>query len=728
MSRTSDYLLFLNDSQIEAVTNTEGPLLVLAGAGTGKTKVLTTRIAHIIESNLASPENILAVTFTNKAAKEMTHRVSAITTAMHLNIGTFHSIAARILRIHINLLNANFNRNFTIIDQDEQLKLIKDIVKNNGIDVQTYPPKALLSIISRWKDLSLSPAKLSSADMQAPISKIAANVYSNYQNALVNSNALDFGDLLLYNNELFFQNSELLRHYQNKFKYILIDEYQDTNAAQYIWVRLFADKWRNICCVGDDDQSIYSWRGAEIQNILRFSQDFPNPKIVKLEKNYRSTQNILSVASTIISNNKNRHAKVLWTEKQGGDKVKIISCSNDKDEAYFITKEIEKFTNKKLYNLNEIAILVRAGFQTRAFEEAFINSTLPYRIIGGLKFYERLEIKDVLSYIRVSVNNNDNLAFERIINKPKRGIGAASLKQIKDHARDNQISLYNSAKQLIAFGALKGKIGENLKVLLNSIANWQQLYINEPAYIVTKKLLDDSGYLEIYRQEKTTEALARIENINEMLRALSEFESVGAFLEHTSLVMENDSIIGDTHGAVSIMTLHAAKGLEFNAVFLPGWEEGVFPHQRSLNEGEKSLEEERRIAYVGVTRAKEILYITYASSRMIFNEIMRSLPSRFLNEINEENIEKSSSSFLASPQVFNHPHTSNYNNNKTVNNAFFINKTNLGDDDANIRLGTKAEHSKFGLGTVIRINEDNIDVAFSGGIIKTIKQNFLRFL
>nr|WP_253307590.1 DNA helicase PcrA [Rickettsia endosymbiont of Ceutorhynchus assimilis] len=637
MFNKQNFLDSLNDQQRKAALHTEGPLLLLAGAGTGKTKVLTSRIANIVYKNLAEPQNILAVTFTNKAAKEMVERVNSLISCYGLNIGTFHSMAAKILREQAEHLDLSLTSRFTIINHDDQMKLVKDIVKQKDIDIKKYPPKLLHIIISRWKDQGLLPSKLSKSDITLPIQRVAKLVYEEYQQNLLISNVVDFGDLLLYNNELFIKNPDILRYYQDKYKYILIDEYQDTNIVQYLWARMLASFSKNICCVGDDDQSIYGWRGAEVGNILRFEKDFSNATIIKLEQNYRSTLPILAAASNVINNNKNRHSKTLWTDKDSGEKIKIVSCWSDKEEARFIASEIDRLVREGKYNASGIAILVRAGFQTRSFEEAFINSAMPYKIIGGLRFYERMEIRDLLSYIRIALNHNDNLALERIINVPRRSIGATTVARIKSYAADGNISIFAAIKEMLPKGEFKAKLYDSLNDLINKIESWQARYNLESPLDVTKAILDESGYLEMLQEEKTDEALGRIENINEMLRAIADFNDIHDFVEHSSLVMENEVLETNFGGSVTIMTLHSAKGLEFDVVFLPGWEEGVFPHQRTLNEdGEKGIEEERRIAYVGITRAKKELYITFAESRKIFFEIVRSSPSRFLAEIPEE--------------------------------------------------------------------------------------------
>jgi len=719
MGHSEKYLESLNEVQLEAVLHTEGPLLVLAGAGTGKTKVLTTRIANIIQQGLAEPQNILAVTFTNKAAKEMSERISGMINSFGLNIGTFHSIAAKILRSNIASLGMGLGTNFTIIDHGEQIKLIKDICKQLEIDIKTYTPKILHIIISRWKDLGLLPSKISESDMKAPSHKIARSLYKEYQKQLIASNAVDFGDLLIYNNELLINNSELLNYYQNKYKYILIDEYQDTNAVQYVWARMLASKWKNICCVGDDDQSIYSWRGAEVGNILRFEKDFPNSKIIKLEQNYRSSSEILTAASNLIGNNKNRHGKTLWTDKNIGEKIKVISCWNDKEEARFVVSEIDRLVNVGKYKPNDVAILVRAGFQTRSFEEVFISNAVPYRIIGGLRFYERMEIRDLLAYIRISLNNNDNIALERIINVPKRAIGNTTMKQIKDYSIENNLSVLAAIRKMLELGILKSKVHESLSKFVNLIDKSHLGYQSDPAFNVTKAILEESGYLEVLKEEKTDESRSRIENLNEMLRAIDEFGNIQEFIEHSSLVMEHEMLESNFGGSVSIMTLHGAKGLEFDLVFLPGWEEGIFPHQKALSEeGAKGLEEERRIAYVGITRAKKDLYITFAESRKMFHEILHSMPSRFLAEIPDAVCTRISSTknlnYLGSKHKFfiqnnvSKPETENRKINNQINHK------------------SKVKHSSFGIGLVIREDGDNLEIIFEGiAGIKTIKRSHI---
>jgi DNA helicase-2/ATP-dependent DNA helicase PcrA len=707
----------LNPEQLKAINQTEGPLLVLAGAGTGKTKVLTSRIAHIIEQNLAYPSNILAVTITNKAAKEMQERVNNLIHADGLNIGTFHSISARMLRSHINLLDLGLSSSFTIINQDDQIKLIKNIALQNNIDVKQYAPKMIHSIISRWKDQGLMADKLSDSDFHSPAHKIASSIYPKYQKQMHDSNAVDFGDLLLYCNQLLIHNPEILEHYQTKFKYILIDEYQDTNAVQYVWARMLASKHKNICCVGDDDQSIYSWRGAEVQNILRFEQDFPNAQIIKLEQNYRSTPYILNAASSIIANNKNRHGKKLWTDQKEGEKIRIISCWNDKEEARFVSTEIEKYIAARKFKADQIAILVRAGFQTRAFEEVFISNALPYQIIGGLRFYERMEIRDILAYIRLSINNNDNLALERIINVPRRSIGNITLRKIKDFASEKEISVFNALQTMISENKLKGRAKESLDSFTKLILLAGQKYQKESAFSVTKFILEESNYLSLLKAEKTDESRGRIENINEMLRAIDEFDNITEFVEHSSLIMDNEALATDFGGTVKVMTLHAAKGLEFDFVFLPGWEENIFPHQKALSEeGEKGLEEERRIAYVGITRAKQELCITFAESRRIFAEIVNSIPSRFIAEIPDNLCLRTSST--------NKLNYTGSRHNFSMQTSAPRPQSKI--DSSGKKPGNKVSHQKFGTGIIVRKSGDSLEIAFEKIGLKTIKESFVK--
>lgn len=702
-----EYLNQLNTEQRLAVEYTNGPLLVLAGAGTGKTSVLTRRVVHIINSALAIPNNILAVTFTNKASKEMNERISAMIDSSGLNIGTFHSVAAKILRNHAECVE--LSSGFSIIDGDDQLKLVKQLLVDRGVDIKQYLPKVISSIISRWKDSGILPYKVSDNDLTSQAYHIALDIYKKYQSKLLHSNAVDFGDLLLYNKEIFITYPDILNIYQNKFQYIMIDEYQDTNAVQYVWARMLANQHNNLCCVGDDDQSIYGWRGAEVGNILRFEKDFPDAKVIKLERNYRSSTPILTAASSIIKNNKQRHGKTLWTELNTGELINVVSCWNDREEARYITSEISKLLSNQI-TANEIAILVRAGFQTRPFEEALIAKAIPYKIVGGLKFYDRMEIKDAIAYIRVILNNDDDLAFERIVNVPKRSIGTVTLNLIKANAIELNTSMISAIKVMLTTGKLSGKSAINLSSLLSQIDSWKQAFIEKTPFNATKLMLEESGYVQDLKIQNTDEARERLDNLNEMLTAIAEFDDIASYIEHTSLVMEHDND-KDNNPTISVMTLHAAKGLEFTAVFLPGWEEGVFPSGKTLNEDNiKGVEEERRIAYVGITRAKKKLYITYADSRKIFHEFVKSTPSRFLGEIPNSVVNR-----ISSTQTI--PHITQ-----------ILRKHDKIERSEPNGPGTKVEHPVFGLGVVVRKTGDNLEIAFYKAGLKTIKESFLKTL
>lgn len=719
-------LTVLNPEQKDAVISTTGSLLVLAGAGTGKTRVLTYRIAYLIMQNIAQPDQILAVTFTNKAAKEMSERVTELLMDAHalgsaVNLGTFHALAARILRRHAELFN--LTPYFTIINADDQLKLIKTLIKEAGVDHKEHPPKIIAGIISRWKDLNLRSNEVSNSDILTSNHKIAREIYPKYQEQLVRSNAVDFGDLLLYNNHLFMAYPDILSAYQERFKYILIDEYQDTNTAQYLWARMLASKHKNLCCVGDDDQSIYSWRGAEVGNILKFNKDFPSAKIVKLEQNYRSSSVILQAASTIIRHNATRHKKTLWTEANQGSLIQIMSCWNDKEEARLICSEMQRLKRNHNKNYNDIAVLVRAGFQTRAFEEVFVANAMPYRIIGGLKFYERMEIRDVLAYIRIVRNHDDNLAFERIINVPKRGIGSVTLQKIRQHGIERDISALKAAQEMIEAKSISGKSSSALKQLIDGIKRWAGLFQSAKPDEVVKTILEESGYLPLLKAEKTDESRSRIENINEMLSAIEEYSDIQDFIEHTSLVMDNDSN-ADMTGAISVMTLHAAKGLEFDTVFLPGWEEGLFPHQKSLSEeGLKGIEEERRIAYVGITRAKANLYISYAESRRTFGEFVTSIPSRFIAELPKEICH-----FISANKNINYlgaRHNVTFEQKTKSIKASSMREDNTKFESDSMRPGGKVQHKIFGKGIIIKRREDNLEIVFEKNGLKTVKESFV---
>ena len=636
-----EYLKNLNEHQKSAVTHLDGPLLIVAGAGSGKTKVLTSRIAHIIAEKKAFPNQILAVTFTNKAAKEMQKRVSKILGAGATGLswlGTFHSICAKLLRKHASAVN--LNSNFTIIDADDQIRLVKNICKAENIDVKQLAPRYILAIIDKWKNKGLYPNEVT-INHKDIYEKTILPVYKIYQQKLTDLNACDFGDLILHTVKILEKNDDIKEIYSRNFKYILVDEYQDTNYIQSRWLNLLAQKNKNLCCVGDDDQSIYSWRGAEIKNFLEFDQIYKNTKVIRLEQNYRSTQNILSVASKLIANNQNRVGKTLKTSMEDGDLIKLNCYKNGRDEAIGISDELEKI--KKKYSLNEVAILVRAIFQTREFEERFLKIGLPYRILGGTKFYERAEIKDCVAYLRIIHQDKDDLAFERIVNNPKRSIGDSSLKLIHEFAKKNSVSLEIASKKMIEINLIKPKTKLGLSFFLNSLSKWRNdLNIKKVNHVkLLQTILDDSGYSAMLKNKKDMDNENRLENIKELLSAMKEFDNLEGFLEHVSLATAIDQ---DWDGQkVNMMTMHAAKGLEFDAVFLPGWEEGLFPHQKSIEEkGQNGLEEERRLAYVGITRAKKKAIISFSMNRFYQGDWIDSMASRFIDELPSDYLEKNS--------------------------------------------------------------------------------------
>lgn len=631
------YLEGLNAPQRDAVESVDGPLLVLAGAGTGKTRVLTTRIGHILVTRRAWPNQILAVTFTNKAAREMRDRVSAMIggASEGLWIGTFHAIATRILRRHAELVG--LKSNFTILDQDDQIRLVKQIIEAEEIDDKRWPARAVHAAIERFKDRGLTPDKVGVAEAGDIADGRIGELYKLYQERLIVLNAADFGDLLLHCVTVFMQNPDVLADYQRQFHYVLVDEYQDSNVAQYLWLRLLAQGRNNICCVGDDDQSIYSWRGAEVGNILRFEKDFPGAKVIRLEQNYRSTQQILSAASHMIANNNGRLGKTLWTEAEGGDPIQIRAVWDGESEARFICDEIENL-QRDGGSLDEIAILVRASFQMREFEERLITLGVPYRVVGGPRFYERAEIRDAIAYLRVVAQPNDDLALERIINLPRRGLGAATLQTIHGHARAQGISLYESARQIIETDEIKPQARAPLRRLIGAFDRWRAMSQAVDQMELAETVLDESGYTEMWQKNKAPDAPGRLENLKELVSALSEFESLEGFLEHISLVMDRDD--GAAGEMASLMTLHAAKGLEFDHVFLPGWEEEVFPNRRSVDDGgSAALEEERRLAYVGLTRARRRVWVCHASSRRVYNQWLSCAPSRFIDELPADLVE-----------------------------------------------------------------------------------------
>ena len=639
------YLQALNEEQRAAVEALDGPVLVLAGAGTGKTRVLITRLAHILATGRAFPGQILAVTFTNKAAREMFERVERLVgaSAQGLWLGTFHAIGVRILRRHAELVG--LKPSFTILDTDDQIRLAKQVLEAADIDEKKWPARALVTVIQRWKDKGLAPAKVPASAASEFANGRALELYRHYQERLRTLNAADFGDLLLHSLTLFTENPEVLADYQRRFRYILVDEYQDSNVAQYLWLRLLAQGGGNICCVGDDDQSIYGWRGAEVGNILRFEKDFAGARIVRLERNYRSTPHILAAASGLIAHNEGRLGKTLWTEGEDGGKVVLGGVWDGAEEARMVADEIEALQRNGC-RLNDIAILVRAGAQTREFEERFILLGIPYRVIGGLRFYERHEIRDAVAYLRVIAQPDDDLAFERIVNVPRRGIGKASLQTIYRLARADGIALTTAAGRLVETDEIASRARGSLSRLLDDFDRWRAQAQTMTPSALAEGMLDEAGYTGMWRNDRSADAPGRLENLKEFVAALEDFESVQEFLEHVSLVMDHDQAAGGD--LVNVMTLHSGKGLEFDTVFLPGWEEGLFPHTRALDEsGHAGLEEERRLAYVGITRARKQVRISFAANRRLFNQWVSAIPSRFIDELPPDHVER-----LTSPGLY----------------------------------------------------------------------------
>ena len=633
------YLDGLNPEQRAAVEALDGPVLVLAGAGTGKTRVLTTRIAHILAARRAFPGQILSVTFTNKAAREMKERVGNLVGGAVEGmpwLGTFHSIGVKILRRHAELVG--LKSGFTILDTDDQIRLLKQVIQAEGLDKDRWPARQLASLIDSWKNRGLTPDKVPAGEAFGFASGKGAQLYAAYQSRLKELNACDFGDLLLENLRLFLDHPDVLADYQRRFRYILVDEYQDTNVAQYLWLRLLAQGSPNICCVGDDDQSIYGWRGAEVDNILRFEKDFPGAKVIRLERNYRSTGHILGAAAGLISANKGRLGKTLFTDSEHGTKVTVSAVWDDEEEARSIGDDIEAMQKRVGQPLNEVAILVRASFQMRAFEDRFITMGLPYRVIGGPRFYERQEIKNAIAYLEITANPANDLKFERIINVPKRGLGDTSVKRVHELGRARSIPMYQAAQMIIETEELPGKARKSLADLVASFERWRSHISHMKHTELAELILDESGYTAMWQADKSPQAQSRLENLKELVRFMHEFETLEGFLEHVSLVMDTEQ--GGDGQKVSVMTLHAAKGLEFEVVFLPGWEEGLFPHQRSLDEsGQAGLEEERRLAYVGLTRARRIAKVSFAQNRRNRGLYQSALPSRFVDELPEAHVE-----------------------------------------------------------------------------------------
>ena len=774
-ARPQPYLEGLNPAQRAAVEQLDGPVLMLAGAGTGKTRALTARIVHLMNTAKARPNEILAVTFTNKAAREMKNRVGAMLGQQVEGmpwLGTFHAICVKLLRRHAELVG--LKSNFTILDTDDQLRLLKQLVSAENIDDKRWPARMLAGIIDGWKNRALTPEKVPAADAGL-YNHRGSEIYDHYQRRLKELNAVDFGDLLLHMVTIFQSHPDVLEQYQRWFKYILVDEYQDTNVAQYLWLRLLAQGHKNICCVGDDDQSIYGWRGAEVGNILRFETDFPGCHVVKLEQNYRSTPHILAAASAVIEGNEGRLGKTLWTQATEGEKVRLIGHWDGEEEARWIGDEIEAMQRGTRgldpIGLDNMAILVRASHQMRAFEDRFLTIGLPYRVIGGPRFYERMEIRDAMAYFRVVTSPDDDLAFERIVNTPKRGLGDKAQQKIQMSARQHGTNLVEGARILLADEGLGGKGAAQLRLLIDGIDRWSEMTrgkrivaVNDDDVIESAEtrleyappetghvelaqiILDESGYTGHWQNDKTPEAPGRLENLKELVKALEQFENLQGFLEHVSLIMDNEQE-GDGE-KVSIMTLHGAKGLEFPAVFLPGWEDGLFPSQRSMDEsGIKGLEEERRLAYVGITRAEEICTISFAGNRMVFGQWQSAMPSRFIDELPENHVDVLTPPGLygggfgaampksnlheaaASANVYNSPGWRRLQARAGQRGVSQPSESKNVTIDMNavssFVMGERVFHQKFGYGAIIGIEGDKLEVDFEKAGVKKIVSRFL---
>lgn len=728
--REAVYLAGLNESQRQAVEAVEGPVLVLAGAGTGKTRVLTTRLAHILMQNRANPGEILAVTFTNKAASEMKERVARLIGRPLEGwwVGTFHAVGARILRANAEAVG--LTPQFTILDSDDQVRLIKQMIDIHDIDEKKLPARAISGIIQRWKDRGFMPDKVPTSEAGQGDGKVV-DLYKDYQAKLQTLNAADFGDLLLLCLRLFQDRPEVLKAYQQRFRYIMVDEYQDTNVSQYLWLRLLAQQHRNICCVGDDDQSIYSWRGAEVGNILRFEEDFPGARVVRLERNYRSTPHILAAASGLIANNEGRLGKTLWTDVNDGEKVRVRGVWDGEAEARLVGDEIEAYQCKG-DKLADMAILVRAGFQTREFEERLITIGVPYRVIGGPRFYERQEIRDAVAYLRVVAQPDDDLAFERIVNVPTRGIGKTSLQTIHTYARAERLSMTRAIALLLETDELRPQTRKALSELLATFSLWRHLAETLTPAELCKQILEDSGYIEMWRTKNEPDAPGRLDNLKELVVALTDFESMGAFLEHVSLVMENEE--RSDLDKINIMTLHGAKGLEFATVFLPGWEEGIFPNQRSLDEGGlASLEEERRLAYVGITRARTRAMISFAANRRIYGQWQSATPSRFVDELPEEHIDIQSetgvyarrdTAFRQSIDAFADIDGMGRSKRRMIE-AERPATYKPASDGKGFTNGTRVFHQKFGYGRITGVDGDKLDIDFEKAGEKRVMASFV---
>ena len=742
LSAGDDYLARLNPEQREAVETIDGPLLVLAGAGTGKTRVLTTRFAHILLSRRAFPGQVLAVTFTNKAAREMRERVGSLLgrPAEGLWLGTFHALCARMLRRHAEYVG--LTSSFTILDTDDQIRLLKQVMELQRIDAKRWPPQGLMGVIQRWKDRGLSPDRIGPAEDSEFGGGRARAVYADYQARLKQLNAADFGDLMLHMTDILRTRPDVLAQYHRTFRYILVDEYQDTNTVQYLWLRLLAQKdpaqypgGANICCVGDDDQSIYSWRGAEVENILRFEKDFAGARIVRLESNYRSTAPILAAASALIAHNGGRLGKTLRPGRNdaSGEKLLVASVWDSDEEARTVGERMEQLHRDK-HPLSEMAILVRAGFQTRAFEERLITLGLPYRVVGGLRFYERAEIRDAMAYMRVLNQPADDLAFERIVNVPRRGVGDAALQALHVEAREAQVPLAMATLRLIERGTLKGRVREQLTLLMAAFGGAREALSggsNDGRHVrVVEALLDETGYTEMWRRDKSPEAPGRLDNLKELVRALADFESLGGFLEHVSLVMENEENAGADR--VNLMTMHGAKGLEFDTVFLPGWEEGVFPSQRTLDEGgNKGLEEERRLAYVGITRARHRAIISHAANRRVYANWQSSIPSRFIEELPAEHIEQAGTASLAREQLRHAPPVFSGQFPLTARRPRVVEaweQPARPKRENAIAVGQRVFHQKFGYGVVRAVDEDRLEIEFDHAGSKRLMDSYVELV
>lgn len=763
------YLRGLNPPQREAVLTLDGPVLVLAGAGTGKTAALTARLAHLLWTRRAYPSEILSVTFTNKAAREMRERVRGLVGDAVEGmpwLGTFHAIGAKMLRRHAELVG--LQTNFTILDTDDQLRLIKQLIAANDLDEKRWPARQLAGLIDGWKNKGLTPRDLDAGESELFANGRGQSLYAQYQDRLRTLNACDFGDLLLHMLTILKTNRDVLQQYQQRFRYIMVDEYQDTNSVQYLWLRLLAQERKNICCVGDDDQSIYSWRGAQVENILKFEKDFPGAKVIRLEQNYRSTPHILAAASGVIANNGGRLGKELWTEKDAGEKVRVVGVWDGPEEARRVGEEIEGTQRREGKSLDEFAILVRAQHQTREFEDRFIATGLPYRIVGGFRFYERAEIRDALAYLRLVHQGADDLAFERIVNVPKRGLGDKAIAKIHQLARAEGIPLLLAAARILDTDELTPQARRALGNFVGDVARWKDMYSNaspeEGAVIeatdtrigglphteLAQIILDESGYTAMWQADRTAEAAGRLENLSELVRAMEEYETLGAFLEHVSLVMDNDGNADEPK--VTIMTIHAAKGLEFDTVFLAGWEEGIFPSQRALDEGGlASLEEERRLAYVAITRARRLATILHAANRRIYGQWTSSIPSRFVGELPKDHVDEESTlsggaslwraNWSEHGDPFAHvgrgtgrgpgwqraaaPSSTFTTAPKRVveSRASAVSLGNKGRDD--LSLGMRVFHQKFGYGEIVEIEGNKLEIEFEQAGRKRVMDSFV---